>query len=55
MKEGIERGREEGIEKGIRQVIIGLIENGFSDEMIARVANQTVEQVQAIRSEMTSK
>ncbi|MEK4425516.1 hypothetical protein [Solibacillus sp. FSL K6-1523] len=51
----LEMERNEGIEQGIRQVIGGLIENGFPDEMIARVANQTMEQVQAIRIEMKLK
>lgn len=55
MERGIEKGIERGIEKGIRKVIAGLIENGFSDEMNARVANQTLEQVQAIRNEMELK
>ncbi|MEG0470967.1 MAG: hypothetical protein RR588_01400 [Solibacillus sp.] len=66
-KEGMELGIEQGIEKGIelgrkqereqviRQMLVSLIENGFPNETIARVANQTIEQVQAIRSELELK
>ena len=43
---GIERGIEQGIEQGIRQMILNLIEKGFTEEVIADVANITVEQVQ---------
>lgn len=43
-------GIELGIEQGIKQVIISLIENGFTDELIANVAKQTIEEVKAIRS-----
>ena len=44
-----------GIEQGIKQMIVRLIENGFTDDSIAHIAKQTIEQVQAIRSEMDLK
>ena len=46
----LEMERREGIEQGIKQIIISLIENGFTDEVIANVAKQTIEEVKAIRS-----
>ena len=52
-EQGIEQGLELGIEKGIRQMILNLIEKGFTEEVIADVANITVEQVQEFRKEMS--
>ena len=52
-EQGIEQGLELGIEKGIRQMILNLIEKGFTEEVIADVAKITVEQVQEFRKEMS--
>lgn len=57
---GVEEGREEGLtegieigkEEGIKEVIICLIESGFTDADIARVAKQPIELVQEVRSEI---
>ena len=48
-----QEGLELGIEQGIRQMILSLIEKGFTEEVIADVANITVEQVQEFRKEMS--
>ncbi|SOB93869.1 hypothetical protein SAMN05880501_101714 [Ureibacillus xyleni] len=47
--EGFEDGFNEGIEQGVRQVIVGLLENGFSDEDIVNILKRSHEEVQLIR------
>lgn len=55
IEKGIEQGRKQEREQLIRQMVVSLIENGIPDEMITRITNQTMEQVQAIRKEKDTK
>ena len=48
-----QEGMELGIEQGIRQMILNLIEKGFTEQVIADIAKITVKEVQEIRKEMT--
>ncbi|MGA6580808.1 Rpn family recombination-promoting nuclease/putative transposase, partial [Providencia sp. NPDC089923] len=50
VSQGIERGIEQGIEQKTYQVVINLIKNGFEDEVIANLAEISIEQVQEIRA-----
>ncbi|MFJ8461614.1 hypothetical protein ACIQ57_21175 [Lysinibacillus xylanilyticus] len=49
-----QEGFKQGIEQGIKQIIIGLIEKGAEDEWIAEVAKLPVAKVQEIRKELKS-
>ncbi len=49
-----QEGFKQGIEQGIKQIIIGLIGKGTEDEWIAEVAKLPLAKVQEIRKELKS-
>jgi predicted transposase/invertase (TIGR01784 family) len=50
-EDGIVIGREEGREEGIIEMIKNLIDDGFSDERVAKISKKPIEFVQKIRKE----
>jgi predicted transposase/invertase (TIGR01784 family) len=47
LKEGIEQGREEGIEK----IAVNMITKGYADEQIAEITNLSIRRIQDLRQE----
>ena len=45
---------EKGMEKGIKQVAIQMLNKGFSDEIIADVTSLTKEEIKLLQEEVTA-
>ena len=51
-----QKGSEQGIEKGVERVVIGLLESGeMDDRMICRVARLSHQQLTAIKKKIAKK
>ena len=49
-KEGLEIGREEGREEGIKEAAIQFLNNGVSEEVVAKSLNMTIEEVKELKT-----
>ncbi|OQB43893.1 MAG: hypothetical protein BWY02_02944 [bacterium ADurb.Bin157] len=47
-REGVEEGRAEGIESGIKQVAIKMLNDGLSSEMVAKYTGLTLTQIESL-------
>jgi len=51
-KQGMELGEERGMERRNREVVINMLRNDFTDEMILKIVNVTPDYIQKIKASL---
>jgi predicted transposase/invertase (TIGR01784 family) len=54
LEEGLEEGRQQGLQQSLRQMVINLLQENISLDVIVRVTGLSVEEIEQIQSAQTS-
>ena len=50
-EQGIKQGKEQGIKQGHKEIVMNMINKGYSDEQIKEITNLSIKRIQILRKE----